>query len=80
MSTKLRNVMSGFEQVKLQDEFDDLCVLVEQLIIAVEIASDYLPQHWEMDSVPLNNIEKALLAVKEYNQTHETKGEKNDNI
>jgi hypothetical protein len=33
---------------------------------ALSIASDYLPQHWDMDSVPLNKIEKALAQYTEH--------------
>ena len=65
--------MSCFEQVELQNEHEDLQILAQQLFIAVEIASDYLPQHWEMDSAPLDQIELALAAVDKYNLTHKTK-------
>lgn len=57
----------------LQQELEDLRKLAQQLVIALEVASDYLPQHWEMDSTPLNLIEPALVAVDEFNKTHETK-------
>lgn len=73
MPNKPRNAMSGFEQVELQNEHEDLQELARQLFVAVEIASDYLPQHWEMNSVPLNRIEDALDAVNKFNLTHKTK-------
>lgn len=65
--------MSAFEQVAMQRELEDLQELAQRLVVAVEIASDYLPQHWEMDSVPLNEIESTLAAVDVFNKTHETK-------
>lgn len=67
MTEKTYHALSGFEQVALQREVEELNALVEELVVAVEIASDYLPQHWDMTSSPLNKINAALLLVAAYN-------------
>jgi len=59
--------------MSIQEELEDLRELAERLFTAVEIASDYLPQHWEMDSVPLVHIESSLEAVEAFNQKYDTK-------
>ncbi len=48
------------ENASQAQEIDELKAHVERLLEAVEIASDYLPKHWDMQSVPLNKIDTAL--------------------
>lgn len=73
MTDRKYHALSGFEQVVLQKEHEDLLSLAKELVVAVEIASEFLPTHWKIDSVPLNKVELALAAVRVFDKTHSSK-------